>query len=43
MRVEDRFGVRFTGDESEELEDMTVGEFCAAVAARLDLAPTPSE
>jgi acyl carrier protein len=34
MRVEDRFGVRFTEDESEMFAAMTVGEFCAAVARR---------
>jgi len=39
MRVEDRFGVKFTEDESEELAEMTVGEFCQAVTERLDLAP----
>ena len=39
VRVEDRFGVRFTEDESEDLAGMTVGEFCQTVAQRLDLAP----
>ncbi len=34
VRVEDRFGVRFADDESEELALMTVGEFTAEVAAR---------
>jgi acyl carrier protein len=34
VRVEDRFGVSFTAEEAEELAAMTVGEFCAAVAAR---------
>jgi acyl carrier protein len=38
IRVEDRFGVRFSEDEAEELATMTVGEFSAAVAARLDVA-----
>ncbi len=32
--MEDRFGVRFADDESEELALMTVGEFTAEVAAR---------
>jgi len=40
IRVEDRFGVRFNEDESEELATMTVGEFSAAVAAQLDGAVT---
>ena len=35
VRVEDRFGVRFSDDESEELALMTVGEFTAAVADRV--------
>jgi acyl carrier protein len=43
VRVEDRFGVRFSEDEAEELAGMSVGEFCAAVAERLDLARTPGE
>ena len=43
VRVEDRYGVRFSEDEAEELAGMTVGEFCAAVATRLELAGTPSE
>jgi acyl carrier protein len=43
VRIEDRFGVRFTEDEAEELAGMTVGEFCSAVGARLDLAQTPGE
>ena len=34
VRVEDRFGVRFSDDESEQLALMTVGEFTAEVAAR---------
>ena len=34
VRVEDRFGVRFSDDESEELALMTVGEFTAAVSDR---------
>ena len=34
IRVEDRFAVRFYGDEADELALMTVGEFCEIVAAR---------
>lgn len=36
VRVEDRFGVTFTEEESEELAGLTVGEFCATVARRLE-------
>jgi acyl carrier protein len=43
VRVEDRYGVRFDEDEAEELAGMSVGEFCTAVAKRLDLASAPSE
>lgn len=35
IRVEDRFGVTFADDEAERLAAMTIGEFCAAVAALL--------
>ncbi|MDX6263496.1 MAG: acyl carrier protein [Kribbellaceae bacterium] len=35
VRVEDKFGVRFSDDESEELALMTVGEFTNAVASRV--------
>ncbi|MFJ5231394.1 acyl carrier protein [Kitasatospora sp. NPDC088391] len=35
VRVEERFAVRFDDEESELLGTMTVGEFGAAVAARL--------
>jgi acyl carrier protein len=35
MRVEDHFDIRFAEDESEELALMNVGEFTAAVAARI--------
>ncbi|MFD7732591.1 acyl carrier protein [Kitasatospora phosalacinea] len=35
VRVEERFGVRFDDDEAEQLGTMTVGEFAAAVAARV--------
>ncbi|MFL6121024.1 phosphopantetheine-binding protein [Actinophytocola sp.] len=34
VRVEDRFGVRFAEEESEELALMTVGEFTMTVADR---------
>ncbi|ONI68770.1 phosphopantetheine-binding-protein [Kribbella sp. ALI-6-A] len=34
VRVEDRFGVRFSDDESEQLALMTVGEFTSEVAGR---------
>jgi acyl carrier protein len=43
VRVEDRFGVRFSEEEAEELAGMTVGEFCAAVAKRHELAPTSGD
>jgi acyl carrier protein len=43
VRVEDRFGVRFSEEEAEELAGMTVGEFCTAVAKRLALAPTSGD
>ena len=35
VRVEDRFGVRFADDESEQLALMTVGEFTSTVANRV--------
>ncbi|MGW6282396.1 acyl carrier protein [Kribbella sp. NPDC055071] len=35
VRVEDRYGVRFSDDESEQLALMTVGEFTAEVAGRV--------
>ncbi|BFV61012.1 hypothetical protein KCMC57_up61160 [Kitasatospora sp. CMC57] len=35
VRVEEEFGVRFDDDEAELLGTMTVGEFGAAVAARI--------
>lgn len=34
VRVEDRFGVRFEEEESEDLALMTVGEFTRTVADR---------
>jgi acyl carrier protein len=39
VRVEERFGVRFDDDEAELLGTMTIGEFGAAVAARILSAP----
>jgi acyl carrier protein len=35
IRVEDRYGIKFSDDEAEQLAGMTIGELCAAVAARL--------
>ncbi|MBS2964412.1 acyl carrier protein [Actinocrinis puniceicyclus] len=35
VRVEDAFGVRFEDDEAEQMAVLTVGEFRAAVAARI--------
>jgi len=35
VRVEDHFGVKFDDDEIETLAGMTVGEFCRAVAPRI--------
>ena len=35
VRVEDRFGVRFSDHESEQLALMTVGEFTTEVAGRV--------
>jgi acyl carrier protein len=43
VRVEDRYGVRFSEEEAEELAGMSVGEFCAAVAKRLELATAAGE
>jgi acyl carrier protein len=34
IRVEDRFAVKFDEHRANELAMMTVGEFCAVVAAR---------
>ena len=39
VRVEDRFGLRFDGDEADQLAGMTVGEFCQTVALRIPSAP----
>jgi acyl carrier protein len=41
VRVEERFGIRFSDDELDELAALTIDEFCAAVATRLT-APAPS-
>jgi acyl carrier protein len=35
VRVEDRFGVKFEDEESEQLALMTVGEFTTTVAERV--------
>jgi len=35
VRVEDEFGVKFGDDESEQLAQMTVGEFTTAVSDRV--------
>lgn len=35
VRVEERFGIRFSDDELDELASLTVDEFCAAVETRL--------
>jgi len=35
VRVEDKYGVKFSEEESEELAGMTVGEFCSTVASRM--------
>ncbi|MFF5174580.1 acyl carrier protein [Micromonospora sp. NPDC000089] len=35
VRVEDRYGVKFADDESEQLALMTVGEFTTLVAERV--------
>ena len=43
VRVEDRFGVKFAEDEDEALAAMTIGEFCATVADRLDLSRTAAQ
>ena len=42
VRVEDRFGVKFSEEEAEELAGMTVGEFCTSVAERLSAATAAS-
>ena len=42
VRVEDRFGVKFSEEEAEELAGMTVGEFCTSVAERMSAATAAS-
>ena len=39
VRVEDKVGVKFDDDETEQLAGMTVGEFCQTVAPRIPSAP----
>lgn len=36
VRIEDRYGLKFADDESERLALMTVGEFTAMVAERIE-------
>jgi len=43
IRVEDKYGVKFGEDEAEDLAGMTVGEFCASVAERMDVAKAQAE
>jgi acyl carrier protein len=43
VRFEDRFGIKFTDDEAEQLAAVTIGEFCDAVAARLPAVPAHSQ
>jgi acyl carrier protein len=43
LRVEDQYGLKFGEDETEKLAGMTVGQFCATVAGRMDAAKTPAE
>ncbi|GHJ47721.1 hypothetical protein Cs7R123_50630 [Catellatospora sp. TT07R-123] len=43
VRVEERYGVRFDDDEAEALAVSTVGELCAAVAARLETAAAAAD
>ena len=40
VRVEDEYGIKFTDDEADQLAALTIGEFCAVVAARLQAVPT---
>ncbi|MEU7933703.1 acyl carrier protein [Micromonospora echinofusca] len=40
VRVEDRYGLKFADDESEQLALMTVGEFTTMVADRVAGAPS---
>ena len=41
VRVEDKFGVRFDDNETEQLAGMTVGEFCQTVGPRIPSASAP--
>jgi acyl carrier protein len=43
VRVEDKYGVTFSEDESEEMAGMSLGEFVTAVVGRLDLATTANQ
>jgi acyl carrier protein len=47
MRVEDEYGVKIDEEESEEMGELTVREFCAMVAGRMGseqaAAGTPAE
>jgi acyl carrier protein len=43
VRVEDKYGVTFSEDESEEMAGMSLGEFVIAVVGRLDLATTANQ
>jgi acyl carrier protein len=43
IRVEDKYGVKFGDEEADELAGMTVGEFCATVAGRMNAVKTPAE
>lgn len=43
LRVEDEYGLKFGEDEAEKLAGMTVGEFCATVAGRTNVAKTSVE
>jgi acyl carrier protein len=40
VRVEDRYGVKFSEDEAEEMAGMTLGELVSAVTGRLEPATT---
>jgi acyl carrier protein len=43
VRVEDRFGVRFTDDEADGLANLTIGEFTETVSTRHALARTAGQ
>jgi acyl carrier protein len=38
VRMEDRFGVKFNDEDSEQMAGMTIGEFCLVVADRIQSA-----